>query len=79
MKILNNSHSAGRFTLGLLALAAFGAVNSTASISSEVWEELLGAQLQDEHKCTLAGTLYVRELPAGTGVVLSGRARCFED
>lgn len=78
MKILNKTNSVGKLAAGLIALSAFGAIISTASVGAEVWEELLGAQLQDEHKCTLAGTLYVRELPSGTGVVLSGRARCFD-
>ena len=44
----------------------------------EGWEHLLGMQLEDEQKCILAGTLYVREMPVGNAVVLSGRARCFD-
>lgn len=61
-----------------LLLLTIGQVILTRPAAAEVWEQLLGAQLYDEHKCTLAGTLYVRELPSGDSVILSGRARCFD-
>jgi hypothetical protein len=62
----------------ILALTASSFAASTRSAGAEVWEQLLGAQLEDEQRCVLAGTLFVRELPLGDSVVLSGRARCFD-
>ena len=53
-------------------------LHQSPSAAAEVWEQLLDSQLQDEKKCVLAGTLFVRKMPTGAGVVLSGRARCFD-
>ncbi len=44
----------------------------------EVWEQLLKLQLEDEKKCVLAGTVFVREMPGPEGVTISGRAKCFD-
>ena len=67
------------------AVVAFALIASLAtsplpalSAAAPVWERLLDSQLQDEKKCVLAGTLFVREMPTGAGVILSGRARCFD-
>lgn len=46
--------------------------------ATEAWEQLLGMQLQDEKKCVLSGTIFVREMPGPEGVVMSGRAKCFD-
>lgn len=61
-----------------LSAAAIGPVWVKPAATTEIWEQLLSTQLQDEEKCVLAGTLFVRETPAGEGVTLSGRARCFD-
>lgn len=47
-------------------------------VAPEVWEQLLKLQLEDEKKCVLAGTVFVREMPGPEGVTISGRAKCFD-
>ncbi len=74
-KILNSS---SRLVATILALTAWWPAAFTQAARAEVWEQLLGAQLEDEHKCILAGTLYVREIPMADSIALSGRARCFD-
>ena len=63
-----------------IALAALSSslVQAQQLAAAEVWEQLLDSQLQDEKKCVLAGTLFVREMPSPDGVILSGRAHCLD-
>jgi hypothetical protein len=42
------------------------------------WEQLLALQLDDEKKCLLSGTVFVREMPSAEGVIISGRVKCFD-
>jgi hypothetical protein len=63
-------------TVVLLVLSSLAA--PTPSPATEVWEKLLSIQLKNEMKCILAETMFVREMPLADGIVLSGRARCFD-
>lgn len=63
--------------LALSALMLLGLAGSVGA-AEEAWEQLLRLQLEDEEKCVLSGTLYVRKIPAEGGTVYSGRARCFD-
>jgi hypothetical protein len=62
---------------GIAIAMSLSCVSNSASVA-DVWEQVLGLQLQDEQKCTLAGTLFLREMPKADGVLRSGRARCFD-
>ncbi len=64
--------------LAAIAIAASLSYTSNFASAADVWEQVLGLQLQDEQKCTLSGTLFLREIPKADGVLRSGRARCFD-
>lgn len=61
-----------------VSVAPSGSMLSSSTEAAEAWEHVLDSQLQEEKKCVLAGTVFVRQLPTGDGVTLSGRARCFD-
>ncbi len=67
-------------------VAASFCVTNTAAMSpgempeqgQPTWEKLLTLQLEDEKKCVLSGTIFVREMPGAEGVTYSGRAKCYD-
>lgn len=61
------------------AVAAFGTVQLIAPAHADLaWEKLLRIQLEEGHKCTLSGVVFVRELPSAEGIIYSGKAKCFD-
>jgi hypothetical protein len=64
--------------LGLTCASAMSPGDMAPESQPEVWEQLLKLQLEDEKKCVLAGTVFVREMPGPEGVTISGRAKCFD-
>jgi hypothetical protein len=72
----------GHYAFAALSVAVAAVVlmllMARPSSGIEVCEQLLSAQLEDEQRCVLAGTLFVREMPVRDGITLSGRARCFD-
>lgn len=54
-----------------------GATPSLAEADT-AWEKLLRIQLDENHKCSLSGVIFVREMPSGNAILYSGRAKCFD-
>ncbi len=63
--------------VGLLGAAAVG-ISTAMAQDVEPWQTLLQLQLEETKKCSLAGTMFVREMPTSEGVIISGRAKCFD-
>jgi len=69
----------------MFTAVALGATSAVAMSPGEMpeqgpptWEKLLTLQLEDEKKCVLSGTVFVREMPGAEGVTISGRAKCYD-
>jgi hypothetical protein len=72
----SSSHSGKRWHLasGIVALA----MSASGMSAAEPWETLLRLQLEEGHRCTLSGVVFVREMPSGDQIIYSGRAKCFD-
>ncbi len=65
-------------SLTALVVAAAIVAIATPVSADDAWEKLLRSQLDDGHKCTLSGVIFVREMPSGDAIIYSGRAKCFD-
>ena len=64
--------------LSITSAAAMSPGDMPEPAGTPAWEQLLTLQLEDEKKCVLSGTLFVREMPGPEGVTISGRAKCYD-